>query len=99
MKRIGIRSKPEHNSYPKGTLSAVIKNPQPVKIFFVTESICITDNCPNCIRLYGSVHETIHGGGDFVKNPTSWEINPCMETLQKFDFVAEAQKHLEIKDK
>ena len=93
MKRIGIRSKPEHNGYPKGTFSAVINYPQPIKIFFVTESICITYSCPNC-----DPHETIHGGGDFVKNPTSWEMNPCMETLQKFDSVAEAQKHLEIKN-
>ena len=59
----------------------------------------MTDNCPNCIWLYGSVHETIHGGGDYVKNPTSWEMNPCIETLQKFDTVSEAQKHLEIKEK
>ena len=95
MKRIGILSKPEENGYPKGTLSAIINIPQPVKIFFVTESICYTLDCPKCV---GSVHETIHGGGDFVKNPTSWEMNPCMETLQKFDSVAEAQKHLEIKN-
>ena len=96
MKRIGIRSKPEHNGFPKGTSSAVIKIPQPVKIFFVTESICYTLDCPTCMA---SVHETTHGGGDFVKNPTSWEMNPCMETLQNFNSVAEAQKHLEIKDK
>ena len=99
MKRIGIRSKPEYNGFPKGTSSAIINIPEPVKIFFVTESICFTLDCPNCMRLYETVHETIHGGGDFVKNPTSWEMNPCMETLQNFNSVAEAQKHLEIKHK